>query len=118
VLTVLSVTSSSRPIEESLGASWARTSALGAMRWQSGGGSIGLTSAATGNVEDVRSLYVRVRSCSGFELGHGDDPVEGWPILLRAEPAGFHVEAFDDRGVEQRAGAVVGPAVGVAAAGG
>ncbi|MHB1504980.1 MAG: hypothetical protein ACYCTL_13195 [Acidimicrobiales bacterium] len=35
-----------------------------------------------------------------------------------AEPAAFHIEAFEHRGVEQLAGPVVGLAVGVAAPGG
>ena len=35
-----------------------------------------------------------------------------------AEPAGFHVQALEHRGVEQLAGPVVGLAVGVAAAAG
>ena len=58
------------------------------------------------------------RSCSVFELGHGEDPVERRPVLLMAELAAFHVKAFKHCGVEELAGAVVGLAVGVAAAGG
>ena len=53
-----------------------------------------------------------------FELGHGEDPVEGRPVLLMAEPAAFHFQTFEDRRVEQLAGPVAGFAVGVAAAGG
>ena len=60
----------------------------------------------------------QLHSCSVFELGHVEDPVEGRPVLLIAELAAFHVEAFEDCGVEQFAGAIVGLAVGVAAAGG
>ena len=59
-----------------------------------------------------------LHSCSVFELGHSEDPVERRPVLLMAEPAAFHVQPFEHRGVEQFAGAVVGLSVGVATAGG
>ena len=59
----------------------------------------------------------QLHSCFVFELGRVEDVVEGRPVLLVAEPAVFHVEALEHRGVELLAGAVAGLAVGVAAAG-
>ncbi len=69
---------------------------------------------AEGRGFDSRHLH----SCSVFELGHSEDPVERRPVLLIAEPAAFHIQAFEHRGVEQLAGPVVGLAIGIAAAGG
>ena len=63
----------------------------------------------------VNSRIVPSRLLS--ELGHVEDVVEGRPVLLVAEPAVFHVQPLEHRGVEQLAGAVAGLAVGIAAAG-
>ena len=40
------------------------------------------------------TVTTRDHSCSVFELGHDEDPVEGRPVLLMAEPAAFHVQTF------------------------
>ena len=58
----------------------------------------------------------RLHSSFVFELAHAEDVVEGWPVLLVAKPAVFHVEALEHRRVELLAGAVGGLAVGVPAA--
>ena len=58
-------------------------------------------------MQEVRKFdSPRLHSCSVFELGHGEDSVEGRPVLLMAEPAAFHVQAFEHGGVEQLAGPV------------